>query len=237
MQAWRRISRTGRARLADATARDRGRAVVGVRRRRVVTALTVLIGATVLGMSVRLDAESPLFYPATLGLAVVWTVGAVMSGPVSMGPIRSDERFRRPILVPVLVGSALAAIFVVGGVVVRALPWITDQVDQALLHARPGPTIALIAVTAVNGIAEELFFRGAVYDAVREHRPVLVSTLIYTATVLAAGNFALGFAALLLGLVTGLLRRAYGGVIAPMLTHVIWSGCLLFALPWAFPVP
>jgi uncharacterized protein len=43
------------------------------------------------------------------------------------------------------------------------------------------------------------------------------------------------FAALTLGLVLGLQRRASGGILAPILTHVTWSTTMLYALPPLFP--
>jgi len=51
---------------------------------------------------------------------------------------------------------------------------------------------------------------------------------------LATGNVMLAFAAVLLGLVVGLERRASGGVLAPILTHCTWSLAMLFALPLVF---
>jgi uncharacterized protein len=39
------------------------------------------------------------------------------------------------------------------------------------------------------------------------------------------------FAALTLGLLLGLQRRATGGILAPILTHITWSTTMLFALP------
>jgi hypothetical protein len=51
---------------------------------------------------------------------------------------------------------------------------------------------------------------------------------------LATGNVMLAFAAVLLGAVVGLERRASGGVLAPILTHVTWSLTMLLALPAIF---
>jgi membrane protease YdiL (CAAX protease family) len=90
-----------------------------------------------------------------------------------------------------------------------------------------------VLVTAVNGIAEELFFRGAVYAAVPRH-PVVVTTVAYSLATLATGNVSLVFAAVLLGAVVGLERRASGGILAPILTHCTWSITMLFALPLLF---
>jgi membrane protease YdiL (CAAX protease family) len=50
----------------------------------------------------------------------------------------------------------------------------------------------------------------------------------------ATGNPRLVFAAATLGLVLGLQRRASGGVLAPILTHITWSTLMLFVLPPLF---
>ena len=44
----------------------------------------------------------------------------------------------------------------------------------------------------------------------------------------------LTFAAVCLGVVVGLERRASGGVLAPVLTHCTWALTMLFALPLVF---
>ena len=91
----------------------------------------------------------------------------------------------------------------------------------------------LVVVTVVNGVAEELFFRGAAYAAIPRH-PVAWTTLAYAVATAATGNIMLAFAAVLLGVVVGLQRRASGGILAPILTHVTWSVSMLFALPLLF---
>ena len=80
----------------------------------------------------------------------------------------------------------------------------------------------LIVVTAVNGIAEELFFRGAAYAAITRH-PVVWTTVAYVVATAATGNVMLAFAAILLGIIVGLQRRASGGILAPIITHCTWS--------------
>jgi membrane protease YdiL (CAAX protease family) len=45
----------------------------------------------------------------------------------------------------------------------------------------------------------------------------------------------LAFAALVLGVVVGLERRASGGILAPILTHLVWSVTMLYALPAILP--
>jgi membrane protease YdiL (CAAX protease family) len=205
-------------------------------RRRVVTAVFVVLGGAVLGWSLQIEAGDTLFYVATLGLAATWAVGAFASGPLYLGRVRDAERaegLRRPVGGAVLLGLLLAGLFVVGALVVREIPVLDRQVSRVLDYADQGVTPVLLLVTVVNGVAEELFFRGAVYAALPRY-PVVVSTAAYVVATLATGNFMLGFAAVLLGLVVGLERRASGGVLAPVLTHVTWSTVMLFALPLVF---
>ena len=144
-----------------------------------------------------------------------------------------SEQLRRPVLGPIVLGLALAALFVVGGLVVREIPWLGDQVRSILDFADEGSVALLLVITVVNGIAEELFFRGAAYAAVTRY-PVVVTTIAYAVATLATGNVMLAFAAVLLGAVVGLERRASGGVLAPILTHVTWSATMLLALPLVF---
>jgi membrane protease YdiL (CAAX protease family) len=137
------------------------------------------------------------------------------------------------VVAPIAIGLGLAAVFVAGALVVREVPWLGSQVARVLDFADQGSLPLLALITLVNGIAEELFFRGAVYAATTRH-PVVVSTVAYTLATLATGNVMLTFAAVLLGAVTGLQRRASGGILAPILTHCTWSLTMLFALPLLF---
>ena len=61
-----------------------------------------------------------------------------------------------------------------------------------------------------------------------------VTSIAYTVATLATGNVMLSFAAVLLGVVVGLQRRASGGILAPILTHLVWSLSMLFLLPLVF---
>ena len=117
--------------------------------------------------------------------------------------------------------------------VVRQVDFLDRQVRSVVEHADQGSLLLLVLVTAVNGVAEELFFRGAAYAAIPRH-PVLVTTIAYALATLATGNVMLAFAAVLLGVVVGLQRRASGGILAPILTHVTWSVSMLFLLPALF---
>jgi membrane protease YdiL (CAAX protease family) len=58
--------------------------------------------------------------------------------------------------------------------------------------------------------------------------------VIYGVATIATANYMLVFSAVVLGVVVGLERRATGGVLAGILTHVTWSMMLLFVLPPLF---
>lgn len=219
--------------LWEVVPRDHRESGTALRRRQLVAAVTVVVGAAVLGVSLRIEPGSAWFYPSTLALAAVWVAGAFASGPLHLGRIATRDELRRPVVAPVALGLGLAAVFVVGGLVVREIEPVAAQVEDVVALADEGLLAWLVLVTAVNGVAEELFFRGAAYAAVPRH-PVPVTTVAYAVATLATGNAMLSLAALLLGTVVGLERRASGGVLAPALTHVTWSLAMLLVLPAIF---
>jgi hypothetical protein len=58
-----------------------------------------------------------------------------------------------------------------------------------------------------------------------------VSTLIYVAVTAATGNIALILAAMVMGVIFSLQRSHSGGILAPSVTHVLWSTLMILALP------
>jgi uncharacterized protein len=220
--------------LWDVVPRDHRETPAQLRRRQLVTLTFVVLGGTVLAISLRLEAGSAWFYPATFGLALVWAIGAFASGPLHLGrEAHPSGHHVRPVVAPILVGLVLAGVFVAGALVVREIDVLDSLVRSVVEYADEGSVGLLVLVTVVNGIAEELFFRGAAYAAVTRH-PVPVTTVAYAIATLATGNVMLSFAAVLLGVVVGLQRRASGGILAPILTHVTWSLAMLFVLPAVF---
>ena len=220
--------------LIDKVERDHRQSDAQFRRRRIVVAATILVGATLLGLAFSTEPGDPSFYGLTLGLAATWVVGSLASGPLHLGHIRLHGARRRPVIPPILVGLFLGAMFVAGALVTRLVPPVAGYAADVLSYARLGNLYGVIAITLLNGIAEEMFFRGALFAAIGVRRPVLISTVLYALATVAGGNPLLVFAAAILGTVVGLQRRAGGGILAPVLTHITWSLVMLLALPPIF---
>lgn len=203
------------------------------RRRQVVVAVTLVLGALALGRALAVQPGDPLFYPATLGVAAIWALGALVSGRLHLGRAhtRAGTQGGHAVLQGILLGAALLAIFCAGALVVARIPVLRDPVDALLDHARFGSLAVVAAVTAINGIAEELFFRGAVYAALPRRWNLLGSTALYALSTVLSGVPLLTFAAALLGLLTGAQRRVTGGVLGPIISHLTWSLGMLFLLP------
>ena len=221
--------------FVDRVERDHRQSDAEFRRRRIVVVVTRVVGATLLGLSFSTRPGQPAFYPLTIGLAATWVVGSLASGPLHLGHIEFRGVLRRPVIAPILVGLALAALFVVGALVFRMVPLLAGLTEDVIGYARYGILPVVVAITIVNGIAEELFFRGALFAGIGVRHPVIISTVLYTLATIGTLNPVLVFAAALLGTVVGLERRASGGVLGPILTHVTWSTAMLFLLPLIFP--
>ena len=207
-----------------------------VRLRRIVVAITLVIGAAVLGFSLRRHPGESSFYWLTLLLAAVWIAGGFISGPLHLGGICWRGRNQRPVITGTTIGLLLGGVFVVGGLIAREIPAVSALITRVLLFAHHGWLPLIVAITLINGFAEEIFFRGALYTALGRYHPVLISTVLYVCATMASGNPMLGFAATILGTVCALERRASGGVLAPLLTHLVWGLIMVLALPPMFGV-
>jgi uncharacterized protein len=204
------------------------------RRRRVVAGVSML-GAGMLGRSLSTQPGSQEFYTKTLAVAVTWTAGGLLSGPLHLGWIEGrDERVRRPVLTPVATGGAAFGFFLGCALVARRVRFLDTALTRVLRFADEGAT-PLVALTAcANGVAEEVFFRGALYSALDERHAVAASTAVYTLATVPTRNPALVLAAAVMGTLFGLQRRASGGIQAPALTHLTWSLLMLHYLPPLF---
>jgi hypothetical protein len=208
-----------------------------VLRRRIVVTVVLVIGGALLGYSLTRRPGDASFYWLTLALAAAWALGAFASGPLHLGSVRFRGRNQRPVITGTVVGLALGGLFLVGGLVAREIPDVRESVVRVLDFANHGPLALVVFITVINGIAEELFFRGALYTALGKAYPAVVSTVIYVVVTSATtGNPMLGVAAVIVGAVCAWERRATGGVLAPTLTHFFWGLVMVLALPPVFGV-
>ena len=121
-------------------------------------------------------------------LAAVWTAGAFLSGPLHLGGICWRGRNQRPVITGTTIGLLLGGVFVVGGLIAREIPSVAELITRVLQYAHQGSFPLIVAITLINGIAEEVFFRGALYTALGRHYPVLISTVLYAIATLASGE-------------------------------------------------
>jgi uncharacterized protein len=207
-----------------------------VLRRRIIVAITLVFGAAVLGFTLRRVPGEASFYYLTLALAAVWSGGALLSGPLHLGGINWRGRNQRPVITGITIGLLVGVLFLLGGLIAREIPVVAELITHVLQYAHKGSLPLIVVVTLVTGLAEEMFFRGALYTALGRHSPVVISTVLWIGATLASGNLMLAFAAIILGTVCGLERRASGGILAPMLTHFVWALIMVLALPPLFGV-
>lgn len=221
--------------LLRSVPRDHRESDAAFRRRRRVTGAVAVAGASLLGVSLSTPPGSPRFYGLTLGVAGTWVAGGLASGPLHLGRMFGPgDRLRRPLITPVVSGAAVFGAFYAAALVARRIPVLERAIGSVLRYADQGSTPLVLTTTLANGMAEEVFFRGALYAAAGEHRPVLVSTAVYGLATTATRNPALVLASVPMGLIFAVQRRITGGIQAPMLTHVVWSALMLRYLPPLF---
>jgi membrane protease YdiL (CAAX protease family) len=208
------------------------------RRRRKIVAGTVVLGAGLLERSLAAEPDSHQFYGMTFAVAGTWLAGGLGSGPLHLGrELTPTGVLKRPVATPLALGAGAFGVFYGCALVARQIPVLERAISSVLDFADEGSTPLVLLTTLANGAAEEVFFRGALYAAVGQGRPVALSTAAYTATTVATRNPALVLAAGVMGTLFGLQRRASGGIQAPLLTHVAWSALMLRFLPPLFRRP
>lgn len=221
--------------VTDKVPRDHWETDAAFRRRRKVTAVVSVAGAGLLGMSLSTRPGSKEFYGLTLAVAGVWTAGGLLSGPLHLGwQLRGDDKVTRPVTLPVVSGAGVFAFFYGCALVARKIPPLNHAIASVLQYADEGDSRLVLLTTLANGAAEEVFFRGALYAAVGDNNPVLVSTGVYTLATVVTRNPALVIAAAVMGAIFGVQRRHTGGIEASLLTHLTWSTLMLKYLPPLF---
>ncbi|MEX3510152.1 type II CAAX endopeptidase family protein [Kocuria carniphila] len=197
---------------------------------RVAVIITGVLAAAALAWSLRIEAGDPWFYPATFILAAIYIVGSLVAVRLVGSRFRWHAS-RRGIRDAVVGGVLLALVFFAGAFLVRFIPFLRDPVDELLDYARVGSLVFVLITTAVNGVAEEMFYRGALWRAVKPGYRMVVTTVLYTAVTALAGVPLLAFAAAAMGVMVAVLRERTQSLTPPIIAHLIWSLTMLLVLP------
>lgn len=106
-----------------------------VRRRRIIVAIVLVLGAAALSFALRSHPGEPSFYWWSLTLAGVWALGAFLSGPLHLGGARWRGRNQRPVVSGTVIGLLLGGVFVLGGLVARQIPVVAELITRVLQYA------------------------------------------------------------------------------------------------------
>jgi hypothetical protein len=207
------------------------------RRRRKTLAATALLGTRLLGASLSAPPGSRKFYGLTLATAATYTAGGLVSGEVPLAPSADGSDTLRSIVEPMALGAGAFGAFYGVARVARHVPALDHALSSVLRYAHHGPDRLVLVSAVTNGIAEEIYFRGALYSQVRPSRAVATSTAAYVLATTATRNPALVLASGVMGALFAAQRRATGGIRASTLTHVTWSALMLRYLPPLFSPP
>jgi uncharacterized protein len=205
-------------------------------RRGWILAATGVGGAGLLGISLSSKPGSPQFYALTMSLAGTWAAGARSAGPLSVGR-PAGWRNAHCVVTPVLTGAVAFGVFYCAARLARRIPRLNRAIRSVLRYSDGGSTPLVLVSACANAVGEELFFRGALWSATHNARPMATTTLAYTATTAATRNPALVVAGAGTSVLFGLQRRSSGGVLAPSLAHVTWSLLMLRYIPPLFRAP
>jgi hypothetical protein len=168
-----------------------------------------------------------------MGLAGTWAAGALSSGPLPLGSTQ-DPGNAHLVVMPVLTGAGAFGLFYGAARLARRMPPLNRAISSVLDYTDDGSTALVLLTACANGVAEELFFRGALWSVVEESHPLVKTTLAYAATTATTRNPALVLAGTATSVLFGLQRRTSGGILAPALTHLTWSLLMLRYLPPLF---
>jgi membrane protease YdiL (CAAX protease family) len=206
---------------------------LGVRHRRRVLTATAVAGAAQLAASLASAPDSRRFYVLTTGVTATWVAGGLATAPVPWTGDTEDPT-HRTVLRAVATGVGAFLVFYGCALVARKVPFLRHALAGVLRYAHHGRTPMVLATALTTGAAEEVFFRGAVYDALADRHPIPASTAAYALVTCATGNPALAMASVVMGALFGWQRATTGGIQAPMVTHLTWTTLMVWLLPPLF---
>lgn len=198
------------------------------RRDQTVVVIAIVIGASLIAATLRVPRNGTAFYACGFTAAAVWTVAAWLCRPIQW--MRGGE-MSRDLAIGVAVGGAMFGVFVLGAEIGRNISLLAGPIESVLRKADGGSMAFVITLALVSGVAEELFFRGALLAILPVRRAAVLSVVVYVAVTAVTGNTALTVAAIVMGTVFAIERAVTGGLAASITTHVVWSTLMILALP------
>ncbi len=130
-------------------------------------------------------------------------------------------------------GVSLSATYLLYPLVRALAPAV--QGDVRFLYALVPVSAATLPVILVVVVAEELLWRGALQSALAVHHPtasaVVLSSALYAAAQLGLGAPILGAVALGLGLLWAVEASLTGRLVAPLVSHAMWTLTVFGVVP------
>lgn len=194
-----------------------------------------VVGAGLLGLSFSRPPGTGEFYVLTVGVAGTLTAGTLLSRAGPPIEVRRHERSEIGSLLPsVLAGVGAFGVFYGIALAARRIPALKRAISSVLAYQEEGSTPLVLLIAGLNGISEEMFYRGALWSVLPDSNPIVTTTLAYTAATAVTRNLALLLAGTATSLLFGYQRRVTGGILVPTITHLTWSMLMLRYLPPLF---
>ena len=161
---------------------------------------------------------------AAVGVATLGAVGLALVVRVrSLAPLRLRLPGRRWLLVGLAAGAGMRVVTFAVALVWTHLTGDPTNPQQALVDGAVGGGWTLVGLVVFGGLvvpfAEELFFRGVVYSALRRYGPVLATLASAALFGIAHGVSVVLVVAFLLGVVNAVLVERSGSIWPAVLAH------------------
>jgi uncharacterized protein len=186
--------------------------------------LTIVVGVVVaaLAWGAMFSLGRRWFWARAAGAGAVIAVYAILAGPARIGDLIDHGNGLVNAAIGLASGIGLYAVFWIGEqLLVILVPALASEVeDLYAVRGAAGP-VAMVAVLVAAASGEELFFRGLLQTRIG----FVAALAIYGAVHIWERKVILTLAALAAGAWWGALLALTGGLVAPLVSHVVW--CML----------
>ncbi len=153
---------------------------------------------------------------------------------------RALRRWLRPTWVACALGLGVGvlmtlATYPIYDLAARLVPGLDAYVKAHYGSARTGSLWLELGWVSLIILAEELLFRGVLLEVLERHlsRPLAgaLGVVLYTVAQLGSGSWVIGAMALVCGGVWTLQRYATNSLVAPLISHMIWTPSVILLHP------